>query len=329
MGSSRASNCRDGFEALTQGVARLQEGSVSVGFLGGEDHLSWLQGQVTQDLRELQVGEVVWSCLCTRSGMLRAVLRVGRTVEGLLVASDADGLDAVEDLVRGSVFLEDVTWSRCHAPAAAFLRGPGSDPLVESLGVPSEVSAWRGTLVGASGAAIRYDFGGLTGWDLFSEGSFESDWGEQFGGLPPVRPETWEAVRIAAGIPTRGVDWDDKTLPPELGPQFESAAISYAKGCYVGQEVLMRIYARGHVNWIRRGLFLSSEVERGARVQDLEGQDIGHVQSVANSLAHGWIASARVRRSAAEPDSRVRVVSGDSQAGGVVTDFPFPLRPAS
>lgn len=284
---------------------------------------------MTQDLRELQVGEVVWSCLCTRSGMLRAVLRVGRTVEGLLLASDAEGLDAIEDRVRESVFLEDVTWSRGHAPAAAALRGPGSDPLVESLGVPSEVSAWRGTLVGASGAAIRFDYGGLTGWDLFSEGSFESDWGEQFGGLPPVRPETWEAVRIAAGIPTRGVDWDDKTLPPELGPQFEAAAISYAKGCYVGQEVLMRIYARGHVNWIRRGLFLSSEVERGARVQDLEGQDIGHVQSVANSLAHGWIASARVRRSAAEPDSRVRVVSGDSQVGGVVTDFPFPLRPAS
>lgn len=329
MDSSRAPDCRDDFEALAQGVARLQEGSVAVGVLGGEDHLSWLQGQVTQDLRELQVGEVVWSCLCTRSGMLRAVLRVGRLAEGLLLASDAEGLDAIEDLVRESVFLEDVTWSRVQSPAVAALRGPGSDPLVENLGVPSGVSAWRGTLRGIRAVAIRFDFGGLKGWDLFAEGSFESDWGERLGSVPPVLPETWEAVRIAAGIPSRGVDWDDKTLPPELGPQFETATTSYAKGCYVGQEVLMRIYARGHVNWIRRGLFLSSETERGARVQDLQGQDIGQVQSVAKSPAHGWIASARVRRPAAEANGRVIVVSGDSQVEGVVTDFPFLPRPAS
>ncbi|KXK10386.1 MAG: tRNA-modifying protein YgfZ [Armatimonadetes bacterium OLB18] len=238
MGSSRASNCRDDFEALTQGVARLQEGSVSVGFLGGEDHLSWLQGQVTQDLRELQVGEVVWSCLCTRSGMLRAVLRVGRTVEGLLLVSDAEGLDAVEDLVRESVFLEDVTWSRGHAPAACStsrsrfgparrnLRSPrrsqrlarhprrgqrGSHPVrlrrTDGVGTssPKEVSK----VIGASSLAVCLPFGPRPG--------------RRFGS----RPESRRGVWIGTTRPFRP-NWGPSSNPRPLATPRDA---TWAKRC--------------------------------------------------------------------------------------------------
>lgn len=291
--------------------------------------MNWLQGQVTQNLRELQVGEVAWSCLCTRSGMLRAVMRIGRVSEGLLVASDAEGLDAIEGLVRETVFLEDVSWSLCHSPTAAFLRGPGADLLAESLGALAGVSAWRGQLGEGSVIAVRFEYGGLIGWDLFSEAALEGDFAELLGAVPLAEPGVWESARIEAGIPVRGVDWDEKTLPPELGPQFEGATTSYTKGCYVGQEVLMRIYARGHVNWNWRGLFLDSQVEPGAKVQDLQGQRVGHVQSVAESPERSWIATARLRSSAVGPSDRVFILSGNSRVEGSVTDFPFPPRPAS
>jgi folate-binding protein YgfZ len=128
-----------------------------------------------------------------------------------------------------------------------------------------------------------------------------------------------ETARIEAGIPKRGVDFTEKTLPPELGPAFEARHVSYNKGCYMGQEVLMRMHSRGHTNKTWVGILLDSPVEVDAVVWHESRADAGVVTSAAVSPRLGPIAAAMLRNEAAQEGAEVRV----GEVRGVVKNFPL------
>ena len=124
-----------------------------------------------------------------------------------------------------------------------------------------------------------------------------------------VTPESFEALRIEAGTPASGREATEKNLPQELGR--DDRAISFTKGCYLGQETVARLDALGHVNRLLRGLAIDADrpPEAGARLADeATGKEVGWITSAARSERTGSpIALGYVRTSHAEPGTRVKV----------------------
>jgi folate-binding protein YgfZ len=136
-------------------------------------------------------------------------------------------------------------------------------------------------------------------------------------GIEPVGPEAFECLRIEAGRPRHGLDFDADTIPQEAG--LNERAVSFTKGCYVGQETVARLHYKGKPNRHMRGLRLSEPGQTGEIVQ-LGDREVGRLGSTAVSPIHGPIALALIRREAA-PGAEVAV--GTNGAKALVVDLPF------
>jgi folate-binding protein YgfZ len=131
--------------------------------------------------------------------------------------------------------------------------------------------------------------------------------------------ETWERLRVEAGVPRYGRDMDEKTIPLEAGLQ---RAISYDKGCYVGQEVIARATFRGHMNRTLSGLLLGDTAAAPGTDLMREGKRVGWLTSVVKSPRLGQhVALGYVRREV-EPGSRL--ILGEGPATATVQPLPFP-----
>jgi len=136
-------------------------------------------------------------------------------------------------------------------------------------------------------------------------------------GASEVTEEAAEILRVERGRPRYGIDLDENVIPQEAG--LNERAVSFTKGCYVGQETVARLYYRGKPNRHLRGLRLSEPVEAGA-VLRLGEKEVGRVTSPVVSPRHGPIALALVRRQAAPGDT---VTVGDDGVTATVSDLPF------
>jgi folate-binding protein YgfZ len=147
-------------------------------------------------------------------------------------------------------------------------------------------------------------------------------------GAAVLPAEAVEALRIEAGEPAFLVDMGDDTIPTEAG--IESAAVSYLKGCFPGQEVLVRIRDRGHGKVVRKlvGLTIDGETAPAAGSVIAGGdKEIGHVTSAVVSPALGKpIALGYVHRDFIEPGTAVAVVAGEGRLRATVVELPF-VRP--
>lgn len=121
-------------------------------------------------------------------------------------------------------------------------------------------------------------------------------------GARPVADSAWEARRVVAGVPRYGVDFDDGNFPQETGIEEAGLerAVSYTKGCYLGQEVVARIHYRGHVNRQLRGLVFEGEAPPPGTPLTHEGEEVGRLGSVATT-AVGAIGLAILHRKAVAP----------------------------
>jgi folate-binding protein YgfZ len=137
--------------------------------------------------------------------------------------------------------------------------------------------------------------------------------------------QAFETARIESGIPRFGVDMDETNFPQECG--IEERAVSYTKGCYIGQEVLNRIHTMGHVNRALRGLHLHSEgtvvPSKGDKIFK-QGKEVGHITSaVCSPKLHSVIALGYVRKEADHPDAEVLVRSKAGEIGAKIVPMPF------
>jgi folate-binding protein YgfZ len=212
-----------------------------------------------------------------------------------------------------TVILEDVTAKKCRKLTGTTIQGPGSSrALIEKFGLhptSNEVIPFDGGWVLYSPRFMS------EGYDLWTETITFDDHSSS--------DEAWEIVRIESGIPKLGQDTNPRTLPPELGPVFELTTINYRKGCYAGQEVLMRIHSRGHTNRVWRGLKCNDLVQVGSAVHHTDREDAGEVTSSILSPRFGPIATAHLRTEASTPGDRVTVISGDHKVEAEVVELPF------
>lgn len=261
--------------------------------LTGEDRLEWLQGQATNDLRGLASGERLSFCLCEATGQIAAVCDVWAEAERLLIATDSP--DVVMRRAETMVILEDVVARDLSANLTLIsVQGPQPAP----LDLP--------------GIRLTNDRLGSGGWDHWVLR-------DSVPVLERVSSGAYEVSRLEAGVPLRGSDYGSKTLPPELGPAFEKRYVSYTKGCYMGQEVLMRIHSRGHTNKTWVGLILEFPVKAGDAVSHSSREDAGVVTSAAVSPRLGPIAGATLRNEAAGQGETVSVAG----VRGIVKHLPL------
>lgn len=268
----------------------------SLVWVEGPDAASFLQGLVTSDVESLAAGQAAYSLFLDAKGRIQMSLRCFRDGDGAftLVAAPADG-DPLAALL-----------ARYHVSEDLDVLGPEPSDLVTVGGVAHPPDAGADLVVPGLVPGT---------WDLVVA---SSDDAITTLGLPEAPPEALAARRIEAGVPLVGVDTGDATLVQEAG--LEGVAVSFDKGCYLGQETVARVAYRGHVNRRLRGLLLPAPAAAGAVVR-LAGADVGVVTSSAVSPFRGPVALAMLRTSV-EAGAEVGVQGVDDTARVVALPFP-------
>lgn len=300
--------------------------------VSGRDRASYLHGLLTNDITALAPGQGCYAAYLTPQGRMITDLRVYELGDVVLLVVGRDTKDALLAKLDQFIFAEDVQLGDVtETYASVAILGPDAARVVASVFAVTvnTVSAlpehgnMRAEFKGRSAIVLRVTDLGEPGYDVLVEADALPALREKAlaAGARPVDDETAETLRIEGGMPRFHQDMDEETIPLEAG--IESRAISLTKGCYVGQEVIIRVLHRGHGRVARKlvGLtFREGDVPEARAIVKHDGRDIGHVTSAAwsHSLKRP-IALAYVHRDFTEPGSRV-VVNG---APAVVTALPF------
>lgn len=285
----------------------LVSGRWEVVWVDGPDAVSFLQGLVSADVEELSEQGVCRSFLLTPRGMVRFslwVLKEGRRLG--LICDRGDGPDLAETLdyyrirIKAKVHLDP-------RPVSA-LVGPDA-PRDEAL----EAGGWE-----RSGEDFRAAAPLAGTRRVFFTG-------EAPGGIRPVGDLAWRAVRVESGEPEAGRDLDDRTIPQETGDLAE-AAISFTKGCYLGQELAARIDSRGRVNRTLRGLEVRTNLLPPEDAEVWKGErKVGKITSVAESLELMAPVGLSLIRRGADPGDEVRIRWEGGEAPARIRALPMVI----
>ena len=263
----------------TLGATEIARDTVRV---AGPEAVAYLQGQLSQDVEDLDVGTTAWSFLLQPTGKVDAWLRVTRTAADEVVL-DVDGghRDALlarlrRFLLRTKADIDPLDWR------AIALRGPGA------------VAA-----AGDAPAELRVPAGwpGVEGADLLGpEVTIPA-------GVSAVGREAYESLRIRAGVPVLGAELTDATIPAEAGPWVIAESVDFTKGCFTGQELVARIDSRGgHVPRLVRGVDLpGGEAPAVGAAVTVDGKEVGRLTSLAPRPGGGHVGLAVVGRAVAPP----------------------------
>lgn len=317
------------------GTARKAAALVDLSFRGlieltGGDRLRWLNGQITNDVKALQAG----------AGKLAAILNVkGRILADLAVYSlpDAVWLDLprqraqiVRDALDRHIVADDVAAENVSERTAHLMVAGPEAPRLISQAAGSGVAAlpaWHhaeARLSDIPARVIATRWLSLPGYDVMvPAGPAGKVWESLVKlGARPAGMAALELLRIEAGWPWYGADFDESHLLMEaLTPHH----VSLTKGCYLGQEVVIRIEHQGHLNKKLRGLLVSGEAVPAAGADILWGdRTVGTVTSAVFSPALGRpIALGHIRRECWEPGTRLRVHWDAHRCEAEVTSLPF------
>ena len=282
-------------EALTAGVGAVQR-KLDLIEVAGEQAVSFLDGQLSQNVAAIPVGESAWSFVLQPQGKVVALVRVTvLSAEHVLLDTDSGhGQPVLERLNRFKLRVK--AEMSCREVDAVSVRGPAA-----------------GDVARPGGWVVDSLWPAMPGWDHLDSRDLPS-------GAVACSAEVWEAVRIRAGLPVNGAELVDKTIPAESG--LVPVAASMTKGCYVGQELVARIDSRGHVNRHLRSLAFGAgdaTPPPGAElfvVGDDSGKGVGQVTSSASSsIVGGPVALGYLRREVAvESQVIARWMGGEATA---------------
>ena len=309
------------YRALTQDCGLIDRSERGKLALTGADRKTFLAGQVTNDIVGLTAGTGCYAAFLTHKGKMLGDLRVlaaedDGTEPELLLDTERATLQALFDLVRRFKIGYDVELhKRTVQRGLLSLAGPGARAIAGAEDLPADEHAHRaGEIAGHAVRLIVTD----TGIDVLCEAEATDAVREALlaAGATPVSEAAAEIVRVEQGRPRYGVDTDDSTIPQEAG--LNARAVSFTKGCYVGQETVARLFYRGKPNRHLRGLKLSEPAPTGTELR-LGERVVGKLASSLVSPTYGPIALALVRREAA-PGDTVEVAGG---ATAQVVELPF------
>ena len=302
----------------------------------GADRQRFINGQVTNNVKDLKVGQGCYAALVTAKGKMESDLFIYCLPDELLLDFEPGLTHAVTARLEKYVIADDVQIVDVSGLYGMLtVQGPRSAEVIQVLGLPPPAAHLNWTSVSHEKAGEIYCMnnprGTGAGFDVFVPSAQHGVMHDRLaqaaakveGGVSTG--EALEIVRIEAGIPRFGIDMDQANLAPEAG--VEARAISYNKGCYIGQEVISRIRAFGQVAKSLRGLRLPDSLsELPARGEKLyrDGKEVGYLTSACRSPAlQANIALGYVRREHNSAGIQLQTGSSDSSLTASVCDLPF------
>lgn len=317
-----------GIEALTGGAGLIPQSPWGHLFVTGRDRVSYLHGLLTNDIEALGAGEGCYAALLTAQGRMITDMRVFNLEEGILIEVPRALASDVRTRLERFVFSEDVQVAdQSTSRAELGVYGPKAADTIAALCGDRDAAALERMPMLSTAArriadrdvlVIRSDSAGVAGFDLIvkAEDAEALAASLRAAGAVDVDDASAEIVRIEAGIPRFGVDMNEETIPLEAG--IEARAISRTKGCYPGQEVIVRVLDRGHGRVARRlvRLLLPEGAATPAPGTPIRSGDreIGRITSAAWSPSHARpIALGYVHRDFTEGGTRVDVAGVDAE----------------
>jgi folate-binding protein YgfZ len=309
------------YQVLTDGCGLIDRSERGKLALTGAERKSFLAGQVTNDIEGLPAGGGCYAAFLTHKGKMLGDLRVlAAEDEGdepqLLLDTERPTLQALFDMIRRFKIGYDVELhKRTVQRGLLSLVGPEARAVAGAQDLPAEEHAHRAAEI--AGRPVRLIVTDV-GVDVLCDADDTEAIREALvgAGATPVSEPATEILRVERGRPRYGHELDDTTIPQEAG--LNDRAVSFTKGCYVGQETVARLFYRGKPNRHLRGLKLSQPVPAGAELR-LGERVVGRISSSLVSPVHGPIGLALVRREAAPGDS----LAVDGGATARVVELPF------
>jgi len=328
------------YTALREGAGLLDRSDRGRLRLTGSDRRNYLQGLLTNDIAALSAGDGCYAAFLTAQGRMISDMRVSELGDAVLLDLPASTSDTVRQRLSDFIFSEDVEVVDVTATLAQFgVYGPEAAAMLETAIGPSVrreqlermecTTNARFEFGGDPLLVVRSDDYGVAGFELFAPAQKAPDLDRALrnAGAMPIAPAVAEITRVEAGRPEFGADMDEHTIPLEAG--IEDRAISLTKGCYVGQEIIIRVLHRGHGRVAKRlvgfvGESPETALERGDRLvtADAPGKEVGSLTSAVRSpLLQRPIALGYVQRDYTEPGTVLRT----SKSSGQVTVVPLPI----
>ena len=295
-----------GYEALTQSAGLVDRSERGKLLLTGVDVKEFLQGQVTNDVEALTEGTGCYAAHLTHKGKMLGDMRLlDGGAAGMWLDCERAALQELFNMIRRFKLGRDVeVHKRTLERALLSVVGPEA---------PSRAEHEHG-LVKVGDVDVR-EVGTDLGVDYICDAE-DAPAVKAALGLPEVSEEAAEVVRVESGRPRYGIDLDDTVIPQEAG--LNDRAVSFTKGCYVGQETVARLFYRGKPNRRLMGLRLSEPLPTGTEMR-LGEKTVAVVRSSVVSPSPGPIALALVRREASPGDD----LAGPDGATARVVELPF------
>ena len=304
----------------------------------GSDRKNFLNGQATNNVKDLKVGQGCYAALITAKGKMQSDLNIYDLENEILLDFEPGLSETVQQRLEKYIIADDVQIVDV-IPHYGLLsvQGPKSAEVVNSLQLgfvlpekPLQFSGVKDETLGEIYLMNQPRVGNV-GFDLFvptnSLGAVADKLiaaAKQIGG----RACGWNALevaRIEAGIPRFGADMDETNLPPEAG--LDSRAVSYTKGCYIGQEVIARIRTYGQVAKALRGLRLADDLKTLSTKGDklfLGEKEVGYITSaIASPTFKMNIGLGYVRREANKVGTELILRTKDGDSAVKIAELPF------
>ena len=298
--------------------------------VSGAEAVAFLNGMVTNDIKTLPENGWFSAAFPNVQGRLLAIARVLHIDKSFLFDTEEVTFFRVLETLSKFTFAGDFKVKDRGADLALLsVQGARAAEIVDYV-LGAELSDltrdqvlivdWRG----ASISVIRATHTGEDGFDLFvpAESAGESWESLTAAGCVPIGQDALEMLRIEAGIPRHGVDMDETNVVLETGLDD---AVSFTKGCYIGQEIIARIHWRGHVAKRLAGLIVDGgPAQAGGRLIAEGGKEVGRITSALSSpLLNKNVALALVKYDYLPFGTVLRVTSGDAELNATVADLPF------
>jgi folate-binding protein YgfZ len=325
------------YKALRESAGILDLSERSRICLVGNDRVRFLHGQVTNDMKKLRVGEGCFAAIVTAKGKMESDVNIFNLENEVLLDFEPGLTEKISVRLERFIVADDMQIVDA-APHYGLLsvQGPKAEEIIRGLNLFPQIPAKPFDSIKISDATFGETYlvnnsrlGGI-GFDLFvPQNSFNAfadkliSTTKNFGGRK-CGWQAFETVRVENGIPRFGADMDETNIPLECG--IESRAVSYNKGCYIGQEVINRIHSIGHVNKTLRLATIAEDIQSLPKKGDKlfrDGKEVGYITSAVKSPTFGNIALGYVRREVNQIGTELVLKTAAGESGVKIVELPI------